>query len=175
MSINSNKIKLHLASIIEMIVLLLAMTVVLLSFVFSGKAVMEDIQLLYYNNRADGTVTKFEYDKVETARSSGGASYYTGNTYYNLDYVITFDEEVAGYSEYEYTADKINTIEKQVGTEYIVLFNNIEQPVLIYKSCVKTDNIILIIFIIEVIIIVCFRKKIWNNYLKIDNSIDDID
>ena len=63
-----------------------------------------------------------------------------------IHYVITFDEETAGYRKYEYRAENMSSAEKYVGDRYLVLFNDIENPKLIQKEDILVDNIILLLF-----------------------------
>jgi hypothetical protein len=142
--------------VLEIIVIVM----VILWFGLSVKAVVQDIQLATFEYKVEGTVTVFEYDRKTEAYSSDGTNS-SGHTYYKLHYIIAFDEETAGYSQYEYSADKIESTEKQIGERFVVLFNNINHPTLIQKDDIVIDNVILVSFVAAVGIILLFRKKIW--------------
>jgi hypothetical protein len=141
------------------ILTIFVIVVVGLWFGLSVKAVVQDIQLASFAHKVEGTVTVFEYDRKTDAYNADGTNT-SGHTYYNLHYIIAFDKETAGYSQYEYRADKIESTEKQIGERFVVLFNDINHPTLIQKDDIAIDNVILVSFVAAVGILLLFRKKI---------------
>lgn len=147
-------------------IMISGIVVVLLCAGLSIKAIVQDIQLIAYENKAEGVVTVAEY---YGARNDGDSTKYAV-----VHYIITFDEETAGYSKYEYSAENIGTTKKHVGHRYVVLFNDIEDPVLIQKDDILVDNIALAIFLVFTITTLLFRRKILRWLVKISDKLNDM-
>ena len=148
-------------AIIAMIILLLGLSI---------KAVVQDIQLISYKNKVEGTVSvaefiggQWEYDESGTGQRQ---------KFDEVHYIITFDEEIAGYHQYEYYAKDIISTEKNVGDRYIVLFNTIENPKLIQKEDIMADNVIGLLFSILVVITIILRKRLYAWLTKISKKLD---
>jgi len=143
-----------------------AMVVIILLAALSIKALVQDIQLVLYENKVEGTVSvaefvggTWEYNETDTGQHQ---------KFDSVHYVITFDEKTAGYSQYEYRAKDIISSEKYVGDRYVVLFNSIEDPTLIQKEDIAADNAILLSFFVLAAIVVIFRKNFSAWLTKID-------
>lgn len=134
--------------------------VIILLAMLSIKALVQDVQLISYENKVEGTVTVAEFKGGTWEENESG----TGQRHHfdEVHYIIAFDEETSRYNQYEYNAKDIIASEKNVGDRYIVLFNNIENPKLIQKKDIMADNIILFLFSTLVIIVIILRKK---NYM----------
>lgn len=127
--------------------------ILLVMFILSIKAVIQFAQIQFYDNSVRGTVTVAEY------RGKTPVDEYSYK-YENCHYIIEFDKEVSGYDKYEYAVTNMITTEKYIGDRYIVLFNRIENPVLIQEEDVVIDGLILITFIFIVLMGLLFRKQI---------------
>lgn len=123
-------------AIIAIFILLLGLSV---------KAVVQDIQLISYKNKVEGTVSVAEFTGGQWEYDESGTG--QRQKFDEIYYIITFDEETSGYSQYEYRAKDIISTEKYVGDRYVVLFNTIENPKLIQKEDIMADNIIAIVFL----------------------------
>ena len=144
--------------------------VIILLATLSIKALVQDIQLLSYKNKVEGTVSivefngeKHEYDEVGDGMRE---------KFDEVRHTIAFDKETSGYSQYEYHAKDIIASEKNIGDRYIVLFNNIENPKLIQKEDIIVDNIILFLFFALVIIVIVLRKKLYMWLTKISKKFE---
>jgi len=138
----------------------IATTAIIILFVsLSIKALIQDIQLISYENKVEGTVSvaDFKGGTWEYNESGDGQRHH----FDTVHYIITFDEETSGHNQYEYYAKDIITSEKKVGDRYIILFNSIENPTLIQKEDVLIDNIILLLFSSLVIIVIILRKQLY--------------
>lgn len=145
---------------------------IILLLLLSVKALVQDIQLMYYENIVEGTVSYADF-RLKTCEHDNHSSVATKCTYKYVHYIISFSKETAGYNQYEYYAKNMITTEKNVGDRYIVLFNNIENPTLIQREDIITDNIILFLFTALVIIVIILRKKLYVWLIKIFEKFDD--
>ena len=144
--------------------------IIILLPLLSIKALVQDIQLISYENKVEGTVTvaEFKGGRLESHASDSGEDHH----FDEVHYIIAFDEETSGYNQYEYHAKNIIDSEKNVGDRYIVLFNNIENPELIQKEDIMADNIILFLFSALVIIVIILRKKLYMWLTKISEKFE---
>lgn len=151
-------------------VFILIIAVIILLAGLSIKALVQDIQLISYENKVEGTVTVAEFKGGTWEYDESG----TGLRHHfdEVHYIIAFDEETSGYNQYEYHTKDIITSEKNVGDRYIVLFNNIENPKLIQKEDIMADNIILFLFSALVIIVIILRKKLYMWLTKISKKFE---
>lgn len=144
--------------------------IILVWFCLSVKAIVQDIQMMCYQNKVEGTVTTAEFEGGKTVTNGNGSG--SSIQYEHVRYVITFDRETAGHNQYEYHADNIITVRKQEGSRYIVLFNELSNPALIQKEDIAADNVILISFLVFAAAAVFFRRKIWRWIVKISQEAD---
>lgn len=133
--------------------------ILILWFSLSVKAVVQNIQMMYFENKVEGTVTVAEYEGATTVYNGDGSS--TSTKYEHVRFVIEFDSDISGYGQYEYHADNIISSRKYEGQRFLVLFNEINNPTLIQKDDIAIDNVILISFIIFCALVAVFRKNIW--------------
>jgi hypothetical protein len=147
-----------------------AVVIAILWLGLSVKAVIQDVQLMVFENKVEGTVTVAEYEGAKPV--SYGDSSVDSTSYKHVHYVISFDREVSGYRQYEYRADNMISTKKSVGDRFVVLFNNINKPTLIQKEDIAIDNILLLSFVIAVGLVLLFRKKIWQCIIRVGNKAD---
>ena len=142
--------------------------IAILMFGISIKAVVQLVQMQSYDNSVRGTVTVAQYEGKTVADSETSHNAYK---YEYFHYVIEFDETVAGYDKYEYSAHDMITVEKHIGDRYVILFNRIDKPVLIQEEDIVVDNVILIVFVVILIVALIFRKKLFELLLKTDGKL----
>lgn len=123
----------------------------------SIKGIVQDIQLLVYKNKATGAVTTAEFDgRYEV---SNNETVVGSTAFKRVHYIITFDREVAGFTEYEHKCKNTNESEKRIGERFILLFNEKLSPVEIRESAVNMDNGILTIFVtINVVGVILWKR-----------------
>lgn len=144
---------------------------IILWFGLSVKALVQNIQMLYFENKAEGTVTVAEYEGAKTIHNTSDSG--SSTEYEHVRYVIEFDHEESGYSQYEYHADNIISSRKYEGQRFIVLFNEIDNPTLIREEAVAEDNFFLISFLVFCTIAVIFRRDIFLWVSKVGEKLDD--
>lgn len=139
----------------------------------SIKAMVQDVQILTYENKVEGTVTTAEYqgERVEHSNTQSSVGH---SVFEKIHYVITFDEETAGYRKYEYRAENMISTEKYVGDRYLVLFNDIENPKLIQKGDILVDNIILLLFLFLIAATAIFRKKLFQKIAGAEKRLEQV-
>lgn len=154
-----------------MVIAEIAIIVLLLVGLFlSVKAIVQNVQMLCFKNKVEGTVTVAEYKGGKTAYNESGSG--TSTQYEQVHYVIKFDSDESGYSQYEYRADNMISTRKYEGQRFLVLFNEIENPTLIQKEDIVIDNVILISFVLIGTTMIVLRKKIWLWIIKLSDKVD---
>ena len=150
-----------------------AVALVLVMGFLSIKAMVQNVQILTYENKAEGTVTTAEYqgERIEYSNLESSVGH---SVFKKIHYVITFDEETAGYRKYEYRAENMSSAEKYVGDRYLVLFNDIENPKLIQKEDILVDNIILLLFLFLIAATVIFRKKLFQTIAGAEKRLEQV-
>lgn len=148
------------------------LTVIVLWLCLSVKAIVQDFQMLCFENRAKGTVIVAEYEGENSMYNTVGSG--TTTEYEHVRYVIKFDNYESGYSQYEFHADNIITSRKYEGQRFLVLFNEIDNPTLIFPEAFRADNFFLVSFVIFCVTVVAFRKRIFVFIKKAGEKLDDL-
>lgn len=146
--------------------------IIILWLCLSIKAIVQNIQMLYFENKVVGTVTVAEYEGGKTVHAHNANSSVSSTEYEHIHYVIEFDNAKSGYSRYEFQADDIISSRKYEGQRFLVLFNEIDNPTLIRQDAVAADNFFLVSFIVFCAVTAVFRKKI---YLWIKQTCEKIE
>lgn len=146
------------------------MCVVIILALVSLKTIVQDIQLISYKNKVEGTVSvaEFEGERWEYNTVGNGQSH----IFDHVHFVITFDHETAGYRQYEYQAKNIIISPKYAGDRYLVAFNNIENPILILKSDIAVEHMVLLLFSVLVVTVMIFRNRLWTWLTKIIKEVE---